>query len=149
MASFHRPGLARRLAVLTEAARRKVREREDLREHAKATAIIRAALAGSTIDPAQISCLRNFADAEPRLARLGDTPELARADAVFAAGPGRVLSRERLAAEAAERATGLAGRPPPDHGASLLDWYAWSLAAGETLSRTTGEGDHGREASTG
>jgi len=47
----------------------------------------------------------------------------------LAAGHPRLASRERLAAEAAEPAVGLAGRPPPDRGASLLDWYAWSLAA--------------------
>jgi len=129
MASFYRPRLARRLAVLTEAVRRKVSEREDLREHAKATASIRAALAGAKIDPAQISCLRNYADAEPRLDRLGDTPELELADALFAAGHPRLASRASLAAEAAGRAAGFAGRPPPDRGASLSDWYAWSLAA--------------------
>jgi len=86
-------------------------------------------LAGAKIDPATISCLRTIRDTEPRLARLGDTPELQLADAVFAAGLPRLASRESLAAEAAERAVGLAGRPPPDRGASLLDWYAWSLAA--------------------
>jgi hypothetical protein len=150
MASLYRPGLARRLAVLTEAVRRKVAEREDLREHAKATASIRAALAGAKLDPAQISCLRNFADAEPRLKRLGDTPELELADAVFAAGHRRPASRESLAAEAAERAPGFAGQPPPDRGASLLDWYAWSLAAGgKTLSRTRGEGGRGQEPAAG
>ncbi len=127
----HRPlgaGLARRLAVLTEAARRKVSEREHLREYARAAASIRAALAGAKIDPAPISCLRTIADAEPRLTRLGDTPELQLADAVFAAGHPRLASRDSLAAIAAERAAGFAGRPPPDRGASLLDWYAWSLA---------------------
>lgn len=129
MAGLHRARLARRLALLTEAARRKVSEREHLREYVKAAASIRAALAGAAIDPAAISCLRNIADAEPRLARLGDTPELQRADALFAARHPRLASRESLAAEAAERAAGLAGRPPPERGASLLDWYAWSLAA--------------------
>ena len=119
----------RRLAVLTEAARRKVSEREGLREYATAAASIRAALAGAKIDPAQISCLRTIADTEPRLARLGDTLELRLADAVFAAGHPRLASRDSFAARAAERAAGFAGRPPPDRGASLLDWYAWSLAA--------------------
>jgi len=133
MASLrHRPlgaRLMRRLGVLTEAARRKVSEREHLREHARAAASIRAALAGAAIDPTTISCLRHIADAEPRLARLGDTLELQRADAVFAAAHPCLASQGSLAAEAAERAVGLAGRPPPDRGASLLDWYAWSLAA--------------------
>ena len=118
----------RRLAVLTAAARRKVSERENLRENATAAESIRAALAGAKIDPAQISCLPTIADTEPRLARLGDSPELQRADAVFAAGHPRLASRDSFAARAAERAAGFAGRPPPDRGASLLDWYAWSLA---------------------
>ena len=129
MASLHRARLARRLAVLTEAARRKVSEREHLREYRKAAASIRAALAGAKIDPATIWCLQTIADTEPRLTRLGDTPELQRTDAVFAAWHPRLGSRGSLAAKAAERATGFAGRPPPDRGASLLDWYAWSLAA--------------------
>ena len=120
----------RRLAVLTAAARRKVSERENLRENATAAASIRAALAGAKIDPAQISCLRTIADTEPRLARLGDSPELQRADAVFAAGHPRLASRDSFAARAAERAARFAARPPPDRGASLLDWYAWSLAVG-------------------
>ena len=119
----------RRLAVLTAAARRKVSERENLRENATAAASIRAALAGAKIAPAQISCLRTIADTEPRLARLGDTLELQLADAVFAAGHPRLASRDSFAARAAERAATLAGRPAPDRGASLLDWYAWSLAA--------------------
>ena len=125
----------RRLAVLTAAARRKVSERENLRENATAAASIRAALAGAKIDPAQISCLRTIADTEPRLARLGDSPELQRADAVFAAGHPRLASRDGFAARAAERAVGLAGRRPPDRGASLLDWYAWSLAARPRVTR--------------
>jgi hypothetical protein len=129
MASLPRGRLARRLAVLSEAVRRGVSKREQLREHAKALVSIRAALAVAKIDPAAISCLRTFADAEPRLMRLGDTPEMQRADAAFAAGHPRLALRESLAAQAAEQAAGLAGRPPPDRGASLLDWYAWSLAA--------------------
>jgi hypothetical protein len=127
----HRPlgaGLARRLAVLTEAARRKVAERESLRENVKASASIRAALAAANIDPARISCLRAIADAEPRLAGLGDTPELQRSDAAFAAAHPRPESREGFAARAARQAPRFAGRPPPERGASLLDWYAWSLA---------------------
>ncbi len=121
--------LARRLAVLTEAARRKVSEREGLRENAKGLASIRAALVAAKIDPASVSCLRAFSDAEPRLLRLGDTPELQQADAAFAAEHRRPASREGFAARAAAQAARFAGRPPPDRGASLLDWYAWSLAA--------------------
>jgi hypothetical protein len=128
MASWRRARLARRLAVLTEAVRRKVSEREHLREYAKAGASIRAALADAKIDPATVWCLRMVADAEPRLARLGDTPELQRTDAVFAAGHPRLASRASFAAEAADQAARIAGRKPPDRGASLSDWYAWSLA---------------------
>src|SRR6266851_560015 len=72
---------------------------------------------------------RAFSDAEPRLLRLGDTPELQQADAAFAAEHRRPASREGFAARAAAQAARFAGRPPPDRGASLLDWYAWSLAA--------------------
>jgi hypothetical protein len=132
MASLrHRPlgaRLTRRLAVLTETARRKVWERENLRENAKASASIRAALAAANIDPARVSCLRTIADAEPRLVGLRDTPQLQRADAAFAAAHPRLVF-EGLAARAAQQAPRFAGLPPPDRGASLLDWYAWSLAA--------------------
>lgn len=93
-----------------------------------AGASIRAALAAANIDPAGISCLRAFADAEPRLARLGDTPELRRADAAFAAGHPRLASRGgTFESRAGRRAAVLTGGAPPDRGASLLDWYAWSL----------------------
>jgi hypothetical protein len=34
-----------------------------------------------------------------------------------------------LETRVAERVARFAGRPPPDREASLLDWYAWSLAA--------------------
>jgi hypothetical protein len=129
MGSLHRAALARRLAVLTEAARRKVAERESLRENAKASASIRAALAAADIDSAGISCLRTVADAEARLAGLGDTPELQRSDAAFAVAHPRLEPREGFAARAARQAPRFAGRPPPERGASLFDWYAWSLAA--------------------
>jgi hypothetical protein len=128
MGSLHRAHLARRLAVLTEAARRKVAEREHLRETAAASANIRGALAAANIDPDRVSCLRTIAEAEPRLVGFGDTSELRRADAAFAAAQPRPGS-EGLAARAARQAPRFAGRPPPNRGASLLDWYAWSLAA--------------------
>jgi hypothetical protein len=125
-----RARLRRRLAVLTEAACRQVLAREELREHAAATASIRAALAVAGIDAAGISCLRIFADAEPRLARLGDTPARRRADLVLAADHPRLAARASFVATAAERAVHFADRAPPDRGASLLDWYAWSLGGG-------------------
>jgi hypothetical protein len=129
MASPRWARLARRLAAVTKATRRRVAGRQYLREHAAAVATIRAALAAAKIDPAGVSCLGLFADAEPRLARLGDTPELQRADAVFAAAHPLPAADEALPIRAADRAAAFAGRPPPDRGASLLDWYAWSLAA--------------------
>jgi hypothetical protein len=130
-----RARLARRLAVLTEAARRTVWQREDLRDNVAAAASIRAALAMAKIEPAGVSCLRAFADAEPRLARLGDTPELRRADAAFAAGHARLASpADTFEARAGRRAADFAGRPMPDRGASLLDWYAWSLAARSAIT---------------
>jgi len=128
--SPHRPlggRLARRLAVLTEGARRTVLQRESLRENAAASASIRAALAAAGIDPARVSCLRRIAEEAPRLLAIGDTPELRRADAGFTAAHPRPQS-EGLAAKAARQAPRFAGRPPPESGASLLDWYAWSLA---------------------
>jgi hypothetical protein len=131
--SPYRARLARRLTVLTETARRRVWERQHLRDNAAASASIRAALAEADIDPARTSCLRHFADAEPRLLGLGDTPALRRADAAFIAAQPRPASKS-LAVRAAEEAPRFAGRgrPPPESGASLLDWYAWSLAAGST-----------------
>jgi hypothetical protein len=127
----HRPRgarLARRLAVLTEAARRAVSHRENLRENVAASASIRGALAAAGLDPAGVSCLRHVAVAEPLLLALGDTPALREADAAFAATHRRPRSAG-LAVSAARAAPRFAGRKPPERGASLLDWYAWSLAA--------------------
>src|SRR5437764_1217156 len=59
-----RAGLQRRLAVLTEAARRKVAERQELREKAQIAASIRAALAGTNVNPARITVWWTVADAE-------------------------------------------------------------------------------------
>lgn len=122
-----RARLARRLAALTEAARRKVSARERLREDAEASSSIRAALEAA-IDPAQISAVRYFAAAERALSHAGDNADLRRADATFIAGDPRLAARDGLAASAAARAAQLAGAAPPDPG-SPLDWYAWSLAA--------------------
>lgn len=51
MGSPHRARLARRLAMVTEAARHRVSERQRLRDNAAASARIRAALAEADIDP--------------------------------------------------------------------------------------------------
>lgn len=129
-----RAGLARRLDAVTRAARDKVRHRESVRENAAALASIGAALAAAGIDPAGNAGLRYFAGADRALAALGDSEALRRADAAFIAQEPILMARQSLAAQAAERAAGLAGRPPPGSGSPLasgspLDWYAWSLAA--------------------
>jgi hypothetical protein len=130
MASLHSASLHRRLEVLTAAVRRRVQQREAMREKATACAAILAALAGAHIDPAQNSGIRYFASAERETARWPDTPELQRADAAFVAQDPQLASRQSLAAEAAQRAGRFAGRPLPDpRSMSPLDWYAWSLAA--------------------
>ncbi len=129
MASLHSASLHRRLAVLTEAARRRIAHRENTREKAKACATIRAALAETNIDPAQNSGFRYFAYAERVVSEWPDTPALQRADAAFIAQDPQLASRESLAAQAARRAARFAGRPPPDpRSMSPVDWYAWSLA---------------------
>ena len=131
MASLNRARLARRLLALTAVARKAVRRRERLREDAKAGAVIRAALARAAIDPAAVSALRLAAEAERELLRIGDSPKRERADAAFRAADAQLASHPTLAAKAAGRAADFAGRPPPGPGASLADWYAWSLATGE------------------
>ena len=128
MGSLHRARLARRLAAVTAAAARKVGERAAARANAEAAAAIRAALAERQIDPALLSCLGVVGDTEARLRRLGDTPQLRQADAAFAAAESRSAADLSLAAKAVARSPEFAGRPPPDRCASLLDWYAWSLA---------------------
>ena len=129
MASLHNVSLHRRLAVLSEAMRRRVKYREAMREKAKACATIRAALAEANIDAAQNDGVRCFASAEREVSRWPDTPELQRADADFIAQDPKLTPRESLAAQAAGRAARFAGRPPPDpRTMSPVDWYAWSLA---------------------
>jgi hypothetical protein len=130
MGSLHKARLARRLAAMTEMARRKVARRAAARGHAEAVATIRVALAATTIDPASLDCLRVFGDAEAQLEALGDSPDVQAADAAFAAAEPTLFGRdETLSARAARLAPGFRGKPPPDRGASLRDWYAWSLAA--------------------
>lgn len=128
MGLAHRASLLRRLAVLTEIARDKVRRREILREKSAVWETIRAALAAARIDPRRIEILWPVTSAAAELTRLGDTPALRRADAAFVAQDRVLSSREGYAAKAAGRVTDFAARPPPRPGASLFDWYAWSLA---------------------
>jgi hypothetical protein len=129
MASLRKAALRRRLAVLTEAARDKVRRRELLRDQAAALVSIRAALAEAKIDPTRIWALRSIDLAERTLSRLGDTPKMRQADGVFIAHDAKLAAREGYAAICARQAPRFAGGPPPDAGASLFDWYAWSLAS--------------------
>lgn len=129
MASLHSASLRHRLDALTVAVRRTVEYREELREKVKAWATIRSALADANIDPAQVSAVRAVEYAERELARRGENPELQRADAAFVAQNPQLSSRASLTDRWARRAPDFAGQPPPNPGASLADWYAWSLAA--------------------
>ena len=104
MASLHSPALRRRLDALTETVRRRVEHREKMREYARASASIRAALTEAGIDPAQNDGFRNFASGEHEVARWPDTPELQQADAAFIAQDPKLSSRQSLADEIAERA---------------------------------------------
>ena len=129
MASLHSPALRRRLDALTETVRRRVEHREKMREYARASASIRAALTEAGIDPAQNDGFRNFASGEHEVARWPDTPELQQADAAFIAQDPKLSSRQSLADEVAERTARFAGQPPPDpRTTSPFNWYAWSLA---------------------
>src|ERR1700722_16755967 len=136
MASSRSAWIRRRLAVLVELARAKVRHREILRERAAIWDSIRPALAAASIDPARIKILWPVTSAEDELALLGDSPELRRADAAFIAQDPLLASRESYAAQVADRVPRFAHRPPPDPGASLFDWYAWSLAQPGAQART-------------
>jgi hypothetical protein len=129
VASLHSASLRRRLDALTEAVRRTVEYREELREKAKAWATIRSALADANIDPAQVSAVRAVNYAERELVRRGESPALQRADAAFVVQDKQLASRESFTDKWARRAPDFAGQPPPRPGASLADWYAWSLAA--------------------
>jgi hypothetical protein len=130
MASLDSPSLRQRLDALTEAVGRRVEHREKMREYARASARIRAALAEAGIDPAQNGGVRAFAYGESEVARWPDSPELQQADAAFIAQDPRLAARESLAAEAARRAPRFAGQQSPDRWSmSPVDWYAWALAA--------------------
>jgi hypothetical protein len=85
--------LRRRLDRLAEAARRRVWDRQRLRDNVAAWAAIAPALAAVRIDPASIGALHGLAGAADALARLGDGPELQHADAEFAAADSRPARR--------------------------------------------------------
>jgi hypothetical protein len=130
LASLDSPSLRRRLDALTEAVRRRVEHREEMREKAKACAAIRAALAEAGVDPAQNGGFRYFEYAERIVPDWPDTPELQRADTAFIAQDPKLASRESLAAQAASRTAQFVGQPLPDpRTMSAMDWYAWALAA--------------------
>ena len=129
MLSLTRGRVARRLRVLTEIARSKVRYREGVRENAAALESIREAVTAAGIDPASNEGIRRLAGADRRLAELGDSEELRRADAAFATQDPKLAKRECWLARAAARALHFIGQPPPEPGrGSPFDWYAWSLA---------------------
>jgi hypothetical protein len=133
MASLNNTRLRRRLAALTLMAADAVRRRQMLRAKAQAHACIRAALARQRerepdIDESRISALRLVADAERELLSAGDSPRLQQADTAFAGSHPNFAPGTFLDAEAARLALSFAGRSPPDPGASVVDWYAWSLA---------------------
>ena len=138
MASFADPRLRRRLAALDAAARDKIKHRQYVRDKSDAEASIAAALTrlranGVAIEPRDIFAMRRYGGAAQALARLGDTPELRRADAAFiAADPELAALKAESTAHRAEWIARYAnGGPPPPLGAAPMAWHAWSLAQGE------------------
>ena len=129
MGLSNRRRIWRRLAVLTAAARRKVGQRQELREQAAAWDVMRPALATAKIDPAPLKKLWPLTGAADELVRLGDSPALRRADAAFIARDPMLASREPYCAGVAARVPLFRGCPPPTPEAALIDWYAWALAA--------------------
>ena len=128
MGLSNRRRIWRRLAVLTAAARKKVGQRQELRERAAAWDVMRPALAAARIDPAQLRKLWPLTGAADELLRLGDSPALRRADAAFIAQDPVLASREPYCAGVATRVSRFRGNPPPAPEAALIDWYAWALA---------------------
>ena len=138
MLSLTRGRVARRLRVLTEIARRKVRHRETVRENAAALQSIREAVAAAGIDPADNPGLRCYRGADRALAKIGDSEALRRADAAFSAQDPTLAKRRNQLAEAAVRALDFVGRPPPGPGSgSPFNWFAWSLAFRSTLGEAS------------
>jgi hypothetical protein len=136
MLSLRRGQIARRIRVLTEIARDRVRSRDHVRQDAAALASIREAVTAAGIDPESNPGLRYFRGADLVLARLGDSPQQQRADAAFAAQDPVLANRETRVARAAARAFEFVGRGPPEPASSPLSWYVWSLAfrAGNALA---------------
>jgi len=127
---LHYAQLRRRLDVLTEVFRRKVGERERLRDKAQAWAVIEAALAAAGMPDGEPDRRGWWAvvGAADELAKLGDSPELRRADIAFIAADPLMEPHEPWARQVADRIPRFVGQPPPEPGRSLYDWYAWALA---------------------
>ncbi len=128
MTHWRKAWLSRRLTALTRAARLRASYREELRLRVKACADLRAALAEAGIDPARISCLYLCDQAAAGFLALGDTPGLQRADAAFAAADPKASPAASFAAGIARQVPRFADGHRPAPGASLVDWFAWSLA---------------------
>src|ERR1700722_4306671 len=99
MASGGSARIRRRLAVLVELARAKVRHREILRERAAIWDSIRPALAAASIDPARVKVLGPVPPAGDELALPGDSPDLRGADAAFIAQDPLLASHNSYAAQ--------------------------------------------------
>jgi hypothetical protein len=135
MLSLTRGRVARRLRILTEIARDKIRSREMARERAAALASISEAVAAAGLDPADNGGLRYYAGADRVLARIGDSERQQRADAAFIAQDPVLAKRRNWLLHATARARDFIGRPPPQPGSSSpFDWHAWSLAFRSELS---------------
>ncbi|HXC28370.1 MAG TPA: hypothetical protein VNV38_10490 [Stellaceae bacterium] len=128
MASRGRGGIWRRLAVLTEIARRKVARRQDLRERAALWDATGPALTKIKTAPDLLKRLWSVAGAARELAGLGDSPELRRADADFIAQDPKLASREPYASGLTALVPRFRGRKPPAPNAPANEWYAWALA---------------------
>ena len=129
MLSLTRGRVARRLRVLTEIARARVRSRDGARENAAALESIREAVTAAGLDPETNDGLRHYRGADRTLASLGDSPRQQQADAAFIAQDAQLAKRENWLAQAAARALEFVGRGPPEPGGSSpYSWYLWSLA---------------------
>ena len=136
MLSLTRGRVARRLRVLTEIARDRVRRRDRARENAAALESIREAVTAVGLNPETNSGLRYYKGADRTLAELGDSPQQQAADAVFAAQDPQLAKRENWFAQAAAEALEFSGRGPPGPDSSPFSWYLWSLAfrSGDALA---------------
>jgi hypothetical protein len=95
MASSRSKGLQRRLDALTDTARRKIRDRDTLRDKAKAWAVIGPALAAAKVDPAQIGGLWIIRFRRRRAVAARRQPRLATGRRrLYRAGPADGTARE-------------------------------------------------------